>query len=281
MSGVLEVKSNDATLATIEQKREYAKMLAVSDLLPAAYVKQPANVLLAIELGGALGIPAIQAINSINVIKGRPTMSADLMAALVRRAGHKLRIEQQANPLAVTATLVRADDKDFQFSVTWDLAKAERAGLAQSAMWQKYPDQMLRSRAITEVCRQGASDALMGVLYAPDEMTDDPAVTTVSVQDGNTDSVSVDEATVDVVETEHVDEPADAVPEPGAMTAGQAAQLAGLVDEFGIDELKAREFAAWASVGRTDDMMQLTETEADRLIQGLTSRRANGQETNQ
>lgn len=30
--------------------------------------------------------------------------------------------------------------------------------------------QMLRARAISEVCRQGASDALMGELYVPEEL---------------------------------------------------------------------------------------------------------------
>ena len=34
---------------------------------------------------------------------------------------------------------------------------------------------MLRARAITEVCRQGASDALAGTIYAPEELESVPS----------------------------------------------------------------------------------------------------------
>jgi hypothetical protein len=70
----------------------------------------------------------------------------------------------------VTAELIRADDPDFTFKATWDMAKAQRAKLTGKAVWQQYPEQMLRSRAITEVCRQGAGDALYGVIYSPEEI---------------------------------------------------------------------------------------------------------------
>ena len=153
----------------VNARIQYAKALAASNLLPDAYRAQPANVLLAIEYGHALGLEPIAAIQGISVIKGKPTLSADLMAAVVRRAGHKLRIRQSG--MSVTATLIRRDDPDFEYQVTWDQAKAERAGLwGQRGPWTQYAEQMLRSRAITEVCRQGASEALSGAIYAPDEL---------------------------------------------------------------------------------------------------------------
>ena len=118
----------------------------------------------------ALGIPAIQALNSIAVINGRATLSADLMAAVVRRAGHRLRVREDG-PESVTATLIRADDPDGAFTATWTREKATRAGLwGNRGPWTQYPTQMLRARAITEVCRQGASDALMGLVYTPEEL---------------------------------------------------------------------------------------------------------------
>ena len=169
------VPANDATLATIDQKIHYSQTISASNLLPEAYRGRPENVLIAVETGAALGIPAIQALNSINVIKGKAAMSADLMASLVRRAGHKLRITQDG--MSVTAELVRSDDPDFTFSVTWDQKKAQTAGLWGKGNWATYPDQMLRARAITEVCRQGASDALMGVIYTPEELHDSAPAT--------------------------------------------------------------------------------------------------------
>ena len=91
------------------------------------------------------------------------------MAAVIRRAGHTLRIVENS-PESVTATLIRADDKTFKFEVTWDKDKATKAGLwGQRGPWSQYPTQMLRARAITEVARQGASEALMGMIYSPED----------------------------------------------------------------------------------------------------------------
>lgn len=148
---------------------QHAQAVAQSTLVPDGYRNQPANVLWAMDLADALGIPFPQVMQSMVVMRGRMTMSADIMAAVVRRAGHKLRIREHG--MSVTASLIRNDDTDYTFEVTWDEAKARRAGLwGQRGPWAQYPAQMLRSRAITEVCRQGASDALAGTIYSPEEL---------------------------------------------------------------------------------------------------------------
>lgn len=148
---------------------QHAQAVAQSTLIPDGYRNQPANVLWAMDLADALGVPFPQVMQTMAVMRGRMTMSADIMAAVVRRAGHKLRVREHG--MSVTATLIRSDDPDYEFTVTWDEAKARRAGLwGQRGPWAQYPAQMLRSRAITEVCRQGASDALAGNTYSPEEI---------------------------------------------------------------------------------------------------------------
>lgn len=148
---------------------QHAQAVAQSTLIPDGYRNQPANVLWAMDLADALGLPFPQVMQSMAVMRGRMAMSADIMAAVVRRAGHRLRIREQG--MTVTASLIRNDDPDYEFSVTWDEAKARQAGLwGQRGPWTQYPAQMLRSRAITEVCRQGASDALAGTIYSPEEL---------------------------------------------------------------------------------------------------------------
>jgi hypothetical protein len=148
---------------------QHAQAVAQSSLIPDGYRNQPANVLWAMDLADALGIPFPQVMQTMVVMRGRMAMSADIMAAVVRRAGHKLRVREQG--MSVTAALIRQDDPDYEFSATWDEAKARQAGLwGQRGPWTQYPAQMLRSRAITEVCRQGASDALAGTVYSPEEL---------------------------------------------------------------------------------------------------------------
>lgn len=153
---------------------EHAKIVAQSSLIPPEYRGKPADIVWAMDIGDALGVPYTQVMQSMVVARGKMTMSADLMGAVVRRAGHKLRLREDGD--SVTADLIRADDPDYTFTVTWDKAKAQAAGLWGSrGPWQQYPRQMLRARAITEVCRQGASDALAGTVYTPEELEPTPA----------------------------------------------------------------------------------------------------------
>lgn len=155
--------------AGLQERADYIARLAPSTILPTAYRGNAANAFVAAETGAALGLEPLQALASIAVINGRATLSSDLMAAVIRRAGHTLRIVEN-NPESVTATLIRADDKKFEFTVTWDREKATKAGLwGQRGPWSQYPTQMLRARAITEVARQGASEALMGMIYSPED----------------------------------------------------------------------------------------------------------------
>lgn len=155
--------------AGLQERADYIARLAPSTILPAAYRGNAANAFVAAETGAALGLEPLQALASIAVINGRATLSSDLMAAVIRRAGHTLRIVENS-PESVTATLIRADDKKFEFTVTWDKEKAVKAGLwGQRGPWSQYPTQMLRARAITEVARQGASEALMGMIYSPED----------------------------------------------------------------------------------------------------------------
>lgn len=155
--------------ANLQERAAYIARIAPSTIIPTAYRGNPANAFVAAETGAALGLEPLQALASIAVINGRATLSADLMAAVIRRAGHTLRIVENS-PESVTAILIRTDDKTFKFEVTWDKDKAVKAGLwGQRGPWSQYPAQMLRARAITEVARQGASEVLMGMIYSPED----------------------------------------------------------------------------------------------------------------
>jgi len=155
--------------STLTERMTYAKALATADLLPPAYRNKPGNVLLAVEHGQALGISPMTAIQGVHIIQGKPTLSADLMAALVRRAGHRLRVSVDAVPSA-TAQLIRSDDPDWTFEATWDMARAEAAGLLGKDTWRQHPTAMLKARAISEVIREGASEVLHGLIYTPEEL---------------------------------------------------------------------------------------------------------------
>jgi hypothetical protein len=153
----------------------YAEHLADANLLPAQYRQRPANVLYAMEYGRTLGITPLAAITGIHVIEGKPSASAALISGLVRQAGHKLRV--RGNSQSATAQIIRSDDPDFTYEVTWELRRsnsgnpsAEDAKLLNKDVWQKYPAAMLKARAISQVARDACEEVLFGLHYTPEEL---------------------------------------------------------------------------------------------------------------
>ncbi|MFB7938788.1 recombinase RecT [Streptomyces sp. NPDC056049] len=147
---------------------DYAKAMAASDLLPRQYQGKPANLLWAVSYGQTLGIAPLTAVQSIHVINGKPTASADLIAGLVRRAGHKLRVN--GDDKRAVAQIIRADDPDFTFEVVWTIERAQQAKLTGKDTWKNFPAAMLKARAITEVARAACSEILQGTIYTPEEL---------------------------------------------------------------------------------------------------------------
>ena len=162
------VKAQPAVPATLPEKMQYAQALAVSGMLPQQYRQQPANLLYALEFADSLGLHPMAAITGVHVIEGRPSASAALISALVRRAGHKLRV--RGDDTRAVAQIVRADDPDFVFECTWTLDRAQQAGLTGKKVWKQYPAAMLKARAITEVAREACEEALSGMHYTPEEL---------------------------------------------------------------------------------------------------------------
>jgi hypothetical protein len=150
------------------EKLDYCRALAASGLLPAQYRQQPANLLYAVEFADSLGLHPMVAITGVHVIEGRPSASSALISALVRRAGHKLRVKGDAS--RAVAQIVRADDPSFTFEVAFALDDAERAGLLKKAVWKNYPASMLKARAISAVARDACEEALFGIHYTPEEL---------------------------------------------------------------------------------------------------------------
>jgi len=176
-------KHQQTTPATLDGAVRFAQLLSDADLLPRQFVGKPANVLYAVEYGRTLGITPVAAITGIHVIEGKPSASSGLIGALVRKAGHKLRVKSDGMSWA-TAQIVRADDPEFTYECTWNLQRAEQAGLLQikdgkpfardrngkPTAWEKYTAAMLKARAITEVARDACEDVLFGLHYTPEEL---------------------------------------------------------------------------------------------------------------
>lgn len=154
----------------LSEQMDYARAASTADMLPDAYRGKPANILIAIGLGEKMGLSPAESLYRINVIKGKPTAAAELIAANVRRAGHKLRVT--TTDTSATCVIIRADDPEFPFEVTRDVEWARSMGLEKNDNYRKQLATMLQWRAITACARVACPEALYGVAYTPDEMHD-------------------------------------------------------------------------------------------------------------
>lgn len=192
----------DAADRSLDASVDYARKLSASDLLPKSYQGKPQNVLLAVEFGRSLGLDPITAINMTHVVQGKPTASAQLVGALVRRAGHTLRV--RGDNQSATCKIIRSDDPEFEFSVTWTMDRAKNAGLLSNSTWKSYPEAMLKARAITECARDACPEVLAGISYTAEEVGGPPEV--VEAQTTQPE-VTLEPEPTDVHDAEVIEEP--------------------------------------------------------------------------
>lgn len=167
---------NDLTPKNLDETKALAKDLATADTLPQALQKKPADLLAIILTGSELGLSPMQSIRGIAIIKGKPTLSADTVGALVRRnkgVCEWLRIVESTDTVCTLETKRVGDPEPTKFSFT--IEQAKRAGLAGGDNWRKYPEAMLRARCTAAICRAVYPDLVMGI-YDPDELSERPPV---------------------------------------------------------------------------------------------------------
>lgn len=161
-------------------EEEMRRDLAEADIYAQAHALIPyqmrgnaGDMYLLMQIAKHLNIPFITALRGLLFIGDKdvkPAMTAQLMSALVRNAGHTLREQWDAETNTATATLIRKDDPHFEHVAVWDEEKARVAGLWESTpTWVQYPKAMLTARAMSEVCRHAASEVLLGFSYVPEE----------------------------------------------------------------------------------------------------------------
>lgn len=244
MSTELVVHQQSDEIAT---QIEYAKAVATGDLLPQAYRGKPANVLIAVGLGQAMGLSFAESLYRIDVIQGKPTAAAELIASNVRRAGHKLRVRVDEQAVSATATIIRADDPEYEHTVTRDMAWAKTMGLASKDNYKKQPTTMLQWRAITAVARMACPEALYGVAYTPDEIWEAAEVAPVAQRR--------------VTAADFTATPADAVPvvPPSAAPADpvEPAEPDKWAEVDPHDQARKRMFAIFNEQGITDRGQQI------------------------
>ena len=166
--------SNETSITIITPKslteaKELANTLSAARTIPEALQKSPADVLAIVMAGAELGLAPMQAVRALVLIKGKPTLSADAMGALVksRRDVCQYLVLKKSDATIATYETQRVGDP-CPTPMSFTIEQAKQAGL-NGDNWRKFPDAMLRARALSAICRAVYPDLLLGV-YDPDEL---------------------------------------------------------------------------------------------------------------
>lgn len=178
---LVPVNQSPALAMTLPEKMRYCEVLSAANMLPESYSGNPGNVLVALELGSALGLQPVVAMMELYVVKGRPCMSAKLMNALIRKAGHRIAISSDAN--RATVTIFRRDDPENPVTTSFTTDQAQKAGLMGKDTWKYYTTTMLINRALSACARLAVPELLLGIGHTPDELGDDGTIEAVIVAD--------------------------------------------------------------------------------------------------
>lgn len=162
---MLERAVDDNNLPAMQ---EICTLIASTDFCPKDYQGKPANVMVAIDLGRAVGLPPLQSLQTIAVINGRPSIYGDgLLAVILARGGDVEETPHIDEPtgevVGWTCRAIRPGHADKVQTYTIDDAK--RANLwGKSGPWKTNPGRMMQFRARGFAARDQFADWLNGMI---------------------------------------------------------------------------------------------------------------------
>ena len=154
-----------------------AEYVADTEFVPDTMRRRPAAVAAAILTGREMGLAPMVALRMLYIVHGRVGQTAELMRALILRAGHELR-DIEVTPTRVILEGRRRGETEWARAAFTD-ADARKGGIRLG----DYPTDKLYARATSRLARRKFADVIAG-LPSVDELEDLP--------DGVTDYAGAD-----------------------------------------------------------------------------------------
>lgn len=143
------------------------KTLAASGYF--ADARDAAQAAVKVMAGAEIGFGPIASMTGINIIKGKVTLSANIMAAAVKRSA---KYDYVVKTLTETECQLEFYQGETMIGASqFTMADAKQAGLATGDNWRKFPKNMLFARAISNGAKWYCPDVFGGgPIYTPDEL---------------------------------------------------------------------------------------------------------------
>ena len=158
---------------------EYAELEQVARALSGSkYCNEntAADALWIIATGRSLGLDPVTSLRGIHVIKGKPVLSADLMAGAAMRHPDCIRFQVKRMDAEGASVEVMRKGWEEPSTFTFTLEDAKAAGITGNPTWRKYPADMCKARAISRAARAAFPDAILGTYVEGelDEVREEP-----------------------------------------------------------------------------------------------------------
>ena len=147
-------------------------------MVPVAFRNNTASCMIAVEIAERVGASALAVAQSLHVIHGRPSWSAQFIIGVVNSSGrfkHELRFRTSGEGDDKTVTAWTVDRSTGEViegpGVSIRMAKAEKWIDKPGSKWQTMPDLMQKYRAATFFGRLYCSDIILG-MQSTDEVHD-------------------------------------------------------------------------------------------------------------
>ncbi len=179
---VAQAGAFDLSPRNFDEAWRMAEILADSDFVPKDYKGKPGNCLVAMQWGHEIGLKALQSIQNIAVINGRPSLWGDAMIGLVRAHPLCEFIIETDDGHTATCRVKRRGEPEQARSFSMDDAKL--AGLiGKQGPWQQYPKRQRQMRARGFALRDVFADVLRGVAVAEEALDLPPTVVHMGAAD--------------------------------------------------------------------------------------------------
>ena len=130
--------------------------------------REGAQAAVKVMAGQELGFGPIASMTGIYIVKGRVTLSANLMAAAIKRhPAYTFRVKEHN---AEVCTIDFLEDGEVIGTSSFSMDDAKAAGLAGSETYKKFPKNMLYARALSNGAKWYCPDVFGGAIYTPDEL---------------------------------------------------------------------------------------------------------------
>jgi hypothetical protein len=138
-----------------------------------ADTRDAAQAIVKVMAGQELGFAPIASMTGVYIVKGKVSLSANLIAAAIKRSGrYNFRVRKH-DATVCEVEFFECDKLGNKESIgfsSFSIEEARAAKLTDSATWKSFPRNMLYARAISNGAKWHCPDVFGGPIYTPDEL---------------------------------------------------------------------------------------------------------------